>query len=282
MTLPQASGLLPATLHDNRAMSSNTGANDAAPIPLTEAAETAATVHGGYLGVLMLASNLASLPGDLDHADTFGVPIGRRIVTGAWPDKVVQTASSLRVGRVALGLTQVLRAMEKGGARAITTSCGFLVLLQKELQAAVRVPVVTSSLLQLPALLASQAQVGVLILPTSKLGSEHLRAAGVPRARLKDVVVQGVDAKGEFALALSANRPTMDVAQAATELAAAAVQLRQRAPQLQTVVLECSRMAPFRRAIETASGLKTLTLADDERLLRLTRPWRQAAAHISA
>ena len=238
-------------------------------------AEAAVTTYSGYLGVLMLASNLPSLPGDLDHADTFGVPIGRRIVTGAWPDKVVQTASGLRAGRVALGLTQVLRAMEKGGARAITTSCGFLVLLQKELQAAVKVPVVTSSLLQLPGLLASQAQVGVLTLPASKLGSEHLRAAGVPRERLQDVLVQGVNAKGEFAQALSANRQTMDGAQAATELAAAAALLRQRAPQLQYLVLECSRMAPYRLGIEAASGLKTLTLADDERLVQ---PWRQPAA----
>ena len=169
--------------------------------------------------------------------------------------------------------------MEKGGARAITTDCGFLVLLQKELQAAVRVPVVTSSLLQLPGLLASQALVGVLTLPASKLGSEHLRAAGVARERLQDVLVQGVDAKGGFALALSANRQTIDVAQAATELAAAATLLCQRAPQMQYVVLECSRMAPYRLAIEAASGLKTRALVDDERLLQ---PWRQAAAQISA
>ena len=263
-------------------MSQHPGSKAAALTQAAQAAETAeaAAINShGYLGVLTLASNLPCLSGDLDHPDTFGVPIGRRIVTGAWPDKVAQTASGLRAGRVAMGLKQILRAMEKGGARAITTDCGFLVLLQKELQAAVRVPVVTSSLLQLPGLLASQALVGVLTLPASKLGSEHLRAAGVPRERLEDVLVQGVDAKGEFALALSANRQTIDVAQAATELAAAATLLSQRAPQMQYVVLECSRMAPYRLAIEAASGLKTRALVDDERLLQ---PWRQAAAQISA
>lgn len=260
-------------------MPSNPGSIAATPAQAAEIAEAAAIPPHGYLGVLMLASNLPSLPGDLDHPDTFGVPTGRRIVTGAWPEKVVLTAAGLRAGRIAMGLKQILRAMEKGGARAITTDCGFLVLLQKELQAAVKVPVVTSSLLQLPGLLASQAQVGVLTLPASKLGSEHLRAAGVPRERLQDVLVQGVDAKGEFALALSANRQAIDAAQAATELAAAATLLCQRAPQMQYVVLECSRMAPYRLAIEAASGLKTRTLVDDERLLQR---WRQAAAQISA
>ena len=237
----------------------------------TFAAEVSGIADVGFLGVLMLASQLPSLPGDVDHPDTFGMPIGRRIVTGAWPEKVVQTAAGLRAGRVALGLTQVLRAIEKGGARAITTSCGFLVLLQKELQAAVRVPVVTSSLLQLPGLLTQQAQVGVLTIHASKLGNEHLRAAGVQRERLHDVLIQGLDAKAALALALSANAVTMDVDEVAAELAAAALALRQRAPLLQVLVLECSRMAPHRLAIEAASGLKTLSLADDVRLLR---PWR--------
>ena len=252
----------------------NLALNLAEGVTAAAAAKVAVSNDAGFLGLVMLASDLLSLPGDLDHPDTFGVPTGRRIVTGAWPDQVVQSAAGLRAGRVAMGLTQVLRAMEKGGARAITTSCSFLVLLQKELQAAVRVPVVTSSLLQLPGLLASQAQVGVLTITAGKLGREHLRAAGVPRERLKDVLIQGVKADGEFALALSAlaaNRAAMDIEKAATELAAAAMALRQRAPELQFIVLECSRMAPHRLVIESASGLKTLSLADDVRLLR---PWR--------
>jgi hypothetical protein len=66
----------------------------------------------------------------------------------------------------------------------ITTSCGFLVLLQRELQAAVNVPVVTSSLLQLPALLGREPCVGVRAISAEHLGHEHLLSAGVPKARL--------------------------------------------------------------------------------------------------
>ncbi len=280
LTLQQPPDSAQRRLRDNKNMHPDPNSSSVAPdnavtvlLSVSPAAPTAPSTiaDNGFLGVLMLATQLPSLPGDLDHADTFGVPISRRIVLGAWPEQVVQSAAGLRAGRVALGFIQVLRAMEKGGSRAITTSCGFLVLLQKELQAAVKVPLITSSLLQLPGLLSSQAQVGVLTLNAGKLGSEHLRAAGVARERLKDVLVQGVDTKGEFSQALSANRDTMDFDKAAAELADAAVALRQRAPQLQTLVLECSRMAPHRQAIESASGLKTVTLADDARLLR---PWR--------
>lgn len=225
----------------------------------------------GFLGVVMLDTRFPRLPGDVGHPDTFGVPTSLRVVKGAWPDRVVQSAAGLRAGRVVPAFIFVVRAMARDGAKAITTSCGFLVLLQKELQAAVKVPVITSSLLQLPGLLASQSQVGVLTISSGKLGAEYLRAAGVPRDRLGDVLVQGVDAQGEFASAILGNRPTMDADKAGAEVVAAAVALKQREPTLRCVVLECTNMPPYRQAIEAATGLKTWALTDDERLLR---PWR--------
>lgn len=222
----------------------------------------------GFLGVVMLDTQFPRLPGDIGHPDAFGVPASLRVVKGAWPDKVVQSAAGLRAARVVPAFAFVVRAMERDGAKAITTSCGFLVLLQKELQAAVKVPVITSSLLQLPGLLASHAKVGVLTISAGKLGLEHLRAAGVPKERLKDVVVQGVDPKGEFAGAILGNRLYMDVIQTSKEVVEAAIALKQREPLLEHVVLECTNMPPYREAVEAATGLKTWALTDDERLLK--------------
>ena len=113
-----------------------------------EAEKAASAATNGFLGVLMLDTRFPRLPGDVGHADAFGVPTSWRIVNGAWPDQIVQSAAGLRAGRVVPAFVQVVRNLEKAGARTITTSCGFLVLLQKELQAAVKVPVITSSLLQ--------------------------------------------------------------------------------------------------------------------------------------
>jgi Asp/Glu/hydantoin racemase len=168
-------------------------------------------------------------------------------------------------------MLQLVRRLEQDGARAITTSCGFLVLLQKEMQAQVNIPVVTSSLLQLPGLLGLHQKVGVLTISSSKLSTEHLRAAGVPRERMTDVVVQGVDAKSEFATAILGNRPEMDIEKAGADVLSAAKALKQREPQLACVVLECTNMPPYRVAIEAATGMKTWALVDDERLVK---PWR--------
>ena len=111
----------------------------------------------------------------------------------------------------------------------------------------------------------------MLTISSSKLGVEHLRAAGVPRERIADVVVQGVDAKCEFATAILGNRAAMNLGQAAVDVLAAAIALQQCAPSLQCLVLESTNMAPYRMLIEAATGMKTWALVDDE---RLTRPWR--------
>lgn len=227
---------------------------------------------GGFLGVVMLDTRFSRPEGDIGHPSAFGVPTRRCVISGAWPDKIVQSGAGLRKGRVVTPILQLVRRLEDDGAKAITTSCGFLVLLQKEMQAQVKIPVITSSLLQVPNLLKQHAKVGVLTISSSKLGVELLRAAGVPAARMADVVVQGVDAKSEFATAILGNRPEMDFAKAAADVLTAAVALKKRELTLTCVVLECTNMPPYRAAIEAATGMKTWALVDDERLIR---PWRQ-------
>jgi energy-converting hydrogenase Eha subunit A len=225
----------------------------------------------GFLGVVMLDTRFPRPPGDVGHPDAFGVPVRQRMVQGAWPGTIVQSAAGLRAAGVAPAFVQAVQALEAEGARAITTSCGFLVLLQGELQAAVRVPVITSSLLQLPVLLAQHPKVGVLTISAAALGPEHLLAAGVPANRLGDVVVQGVEPTGEFVTAILGNRDTLDIERAGRDVVDAAMALKLREPSLQSVVLECTNMPPYRLAVEAATGLKTWALTDDESLLR---PWR--------
>jgi hypothetical protein len=222
----------------------------------------------GFLGIVMLDTRFPRPPGDIGHPDAFGVPLRQHKVRGVWPDKVVASAAGLRAGRVVPAFVQIMQRLEREGARALTTSCGFLVLLQKDLQASVKVPVVTSSLLQLPELLEREAQVGVLTISAKHLGREHLRAAGVKREQLGRVVVEGVNPQGEFASAILANRETMDLEKAQADVVAAALALKARAPQVRTVVLECTNMPPYAAAIREATGFELRTLLDSKRLLR--------------
>lgn len=208
----------------------------------------------------MLDTRFPRPPGDIGHPDSLGVPARHAVVPGAWPKAVVGSAAALRASGLARAFVARACEFEQEGARAITTSCGFLVLLQDELQSAVGIPVVTSSLLHLPRLLQREPQVGVLTIDAAHLGPEHLLAAGVPAARLGDVVVQGVDPQGEFAGAILGNRDTMDVARAQADVVAASLALRARAPRLCSVVLECTNMPPYGPAVRAAGGWRLFSL----------------------
>lgn len=220
-----------------------------------------------FLGILMLQTRFPRLPGDIGHPASFPVPTRRLVVGGATAGKVVRDAAQLAASGLLDDFIAAARQLQAQGARSITTSCGFLVLFQRELQAAVDVPLVTSSLLLLPQVLAREGQAGLLTISAGALGADHLLAAGVPESRLADVVIQGMPPQGEFAASILGDRPRMDAQKAGAEVVAAAAALKQRAPWLRTVVLECTNLPPFAAAIEQATGLRTVSLLQCETLL---------------
>jgi hypothetical protein len=221
------------------------------------------------LGIIMLDTRFPRPKGDVGHPETFGVSTHQERVKGIWPAKVVTSAASMRQARILPGFQSVMRLLQARGVKAITTSCGFLVLLQKELQSVSKIPVVTSSLLQLPALLAKESQVGVLTISSGNLSSDYLQAASVPKERLKDVIIQGVPAGTEFVSKILGNQPTLDFSQAEKDVVAAALSLKERVPHLQTLLLECTNMPPYKAAIEAATGWKVRSLIDDPRLRKV-------------
>jgi hypothetical protein len=220
------------------------------------------------LGVLMLDTRFPRWPGDIGCAQGLAGAVIRRRVVGALPRRVVVDAAALRSSALDRAFEAAAHELVAAGATVLATSCGFLVLLQSALQQALPVPLVSSSLLQLPALLEREPRVGVLTIAAAALGVEHLRAAGVPESRLGDVVVEGVAPDSAFACAILGNQPTLDAAQAGRDVVAAALALKRRAPALRRVVLECTNMPPFARAIAQASGLDPRWLRHDPRLRR--------------
>ncbi len=213
------------------------------------------------LGIVMLDTRFPRPLGDIGHPGSFGCSTLRERVPGAWPREVVGSVHALQA--MAPAFESAVRALVRRGACAVTTSCGFLVLLQDALQACSPVPVRSSSLLQLPELLQRGRRAGVLTISAAALTPAHLLAAGVAPTRLGDVVVAGVDAGSSFARTILGNLPALDMAQAEADVVAAAQALRRRAPDLDTLVLECTNLPPYAAAIERATGWRCLSLLDD-------------------
>jgi Asp/Glu/hydantoin racemase len=141
------------------------------------------------------------------------------------------------------------------GAEAITTNCGFLSLFQAELAAAVRVPVATSSLMQVPwvqAMLPPTRRVGIVTVNKAGLTPAHLTAAGVPL----DAPIEGTEGGREFfRVLIKAEATDMDVALARQDILDAGRRLVERHPEVGAIVLECTNMPPYAADLQAALGL---------------------------
>ncbi|MGF1629692.1 MAG: aspartate/glutamate racemase family protein [Kiloniellaceae bacterium] len=198
------------------------------------------------LGILMLKTAFPRPRGDVGNPATWSVPTRYRVVETAIVASVVKSGP--------LPLPLLMAFIEAGwalveeGATLITTSCGFLVTAQKALAEALPVPVVTSSLLQIPEVqagLPAGRRVGIVTFDALRLGPAHLAAAGAPA----DTPVIGLEGGSELHRVISGDLPRLDARAAEADLLAAGATLKARCPGLGAVVLECTNLPPYRAAL---------------------------------
>ncbi len=200
----------------------------------------------------MLDTKFPRIPGDIGNPDTFPFPVRYRRVAGASAERVVRRKPE----DLLPGFIDAARQLEREGASAITTSCGFLARFQSDLAAAVRVPVCTSSLMLVPLvhrMLPAKRAVGILTIDASALGPAELRGAGV--AADIPTVVAGLEGEAEFARAILEDRPSLDVDVCREEHVRVARRLVDAHPEVGALVLECTNMPPYRQAIHEATAL---------------------------
>jgi hypothetical protein len=127
------------------------------------------------LGILMLEGKMADVPGCMACEATFPYPVVRKVVRGS------KTPLSAEEAWAMLPLyVEAARELEQEGVAAITANCGLIALMQKELAATVRVPVVTSALLMVPDLhrLVGGRRIGILTFFTHAVGERNYNASG--------------------------------------------------------------------------------------------------------
>jgi Asp/Glu/hydantoin racemase len=208
-------------------------------------------VYGAPLGILMLEARFPRIPGDMGNAETWPFPVLYRVVPGASPERVVlQGAAGLLPA-----FLDAAAELVSLGAEAITTNCGFLSLFQAELAAQVRVPVATSSLMQVPwvqTMLPPGRRVGVLTVSAASLTEQHFTAAGVPL----DTPVEGTEAGREFyRVLILCEKQDMDVDLAEQDILDAGRRLVARHPEVGAVVLECTNMPPYAARLRAELGI---------------------------
>lgn len=208
----------------------------------------------GSLGILMLDTRFPRIVGDIGNPASFDFPVTFRTMSGIGPADAV--AAHPDRPRVLAALKANAEALTAQGAAGITTSCGFLALYQDELAAASPVPVATSALLLIANL--KGRSVGVLTASAKNLTPAHLTAVGAP----SDTPVEGMPEMGSFAHTFLRNGTTLDRDAVEGEAVTAGRALLAKHPAVDTIVLECTNLPPYKAALQRALGLPVHDVLD--------------------
>jgi aspartate/glutamate racemase len=216
------------------------------------------TVYGQALGILMLDTRFPRPPGDVGNASSWPFPVQYKVVKGAWVSRVMGNEPDPTVLEP---FVEAARELEAEGVRAITTSCGFLSIFQRELAAAVSIPVLTSALLQVPLaarMLAPGRQVGILT-ERNTLTERHFQAVGFSAADLP-VVVLDFPPDAVFPTVFYGNLLEADTAVLEREMTELAARLVREHPNVGAIVCECTNFVPYSQAMRKAAGVPVFDL----------------------
>lgn len=206
------------------------------------------------LGVLMLDTRFPRIEGDVGNPASFDFPVIYRRLEGVGPADAV--AARPDEPRLMAALEANARELAAAGAAGISTSCGFLALFQKELEAVSPVPVATSALLLIAGL--KGRKVGVVTASVRNLTHRHLAAVDAPA----DTPIEGMPEGGAFAATFLADGLDLDRAAVERETIEAGRALMRKNPGIDAIVLECTNLPPYRRALQAALGVEVYDVLD--------------------
>lgn len=206
-------------------------------------------ICGATIGVVCLDSRFPKPPGHIKNPSGLRFPVLYETIPGATIPKLLNNPTP----ELGAEFVAAARRLEQEGVRAITGSCGFMALYQKELAAAVDVPVFASSLIQVPLayhMTGASAPVGVLTANSASLTDRHLEAVGAGGI---PIVVRGMENSSEFAEVILRNeRNGMDLDKIEAEVIAAALDLVAQSPEIRSIVLECTDLPPYADRLQEA------------------------------
>ncbi len=211
--------------------------------------ETTAHFTAGF-AIGIIADNLVypKLPGNVANATTYPFPVLYR--------EVDFEIEELFEGNTDIK-DQIIEAalyLEKQGVRAIVGACGYFAHFQDDVREAVNVPVFLSSLCQLPLIktaISSKKNIAVFAASKDNINDELLKKVGSDMDRL---VLVDVGSMESFA-GIRYGSCSFDNRRLTEDLSRMAKELTESDRSIGAILLECSDLPPYAKAIQAATGL---------------------------
>ncbi|MEN3293826.1 MAG: hypothetical protein V7642_3079 [Burkholderiales bacterium] len=210
-----------------------------------------ADCYGFGVGILLIDCSSPFIPGDVGNASTFDFPVLFETVPGATLERLTGPGDDSLTD----DLIRAAKKMERMGVRAITSDCGYMVRYQERVADAVDVPVILSSLVQLPMLettISAGKRIGIICSVKKYLTPELLEFAGLSDP--DGTVIYGLERQPNFRTALVDASGVLDPAKIEHEVVATAVAMVDDHPEIGPILLECSNLPPYAHAVQEATG----------------------------
>lgn len=221
-------------------------------------------VCGLTMGVISLESYFPKPDGHIKNPSSFDFPIFYKTVKGATIDRLIRE----RDPELLKPFIEAAQELEREGVKAITGSCGFLALHQKEIADAVNVPVFMSSLIQVPLVsrfLKSDQKVGVVVANSDALSEDHLKGVGIAD---EPIVVAGMQHQKQFSeVILKGETNDLDMDLFEAELCGVIQEMLDSNPEVGAIVLECTDLSHFAPKLQDKFGLPIFDLTSLTRMV---------------
>lgn len=208
------------------------------------------------IGVLKLNTNFPRPLGDIGNPDSFRYPTRYRTIQAAVPANI--TVAETLPDSIQMAFLSAAQELIDSRVSIITTSCGFLSPLQKTLSNLSDIPVICSSLALLPLLAeihGGAGSLGVLTFNRDTLSAEHLGPVQ-PRA------IEGLLSSDSLRQVIENDLTTLDAVKSEAEVIAACDRLMSTNPETRAIVLECTNLSPYKKAIREHTGISVYDIVD--------------------
>jgi len=206
--------------------------------------------YGESIGILILDATYPCIPGNVGNASTFPFPVRYKVVKEASIERLIKKRDKTLVQP----FIDAAIELQEEGVKAITGACGFMALFQREVSAAVDVPVFLSSLLQIPFIYQIKKQkIGIITADSKSLTPEHFISVGVNKEI--PLLIGGMEDQKEFREAILEEKGTLDSDLIESEVVGVAKKLITENPDIGALVLECSDLPPYAHAIQKEVNL---------------------------
>lgn len=205
--------------------------------------------YGHAIGILMLEYRAPFIPGDVGNASTYDYPVLFKTVPGLSLDKALSGDPTQE-----RQVIEAARELQRFGVRGVSSDCGFLIAYQDAVRERLEVPVFLSSLLQVQMVAASvTGPIGVVVASSAGVNERVLALAGIRDT--SRIVVRGMEDQPHFTESILEQGGTLDSDRIERETVSAVKQVVAKHPDMGAVVLECSLLPPYSRAVQEATGL---------------------------